>query len=177
MSTKIVHSKEDNVTNPVAGINTVSKDGNILKPSFDSPLERYFIPVLCFIILAGLVMIRNIKLFASTHIFADSMILLTLIIIIASGCAKIKDEGSKLSNQPLINYTGCAKALGMSFFSFEGFGVLLPVQDIVANQKSYKNIVLVVLMTVFVITTSFGQFCTMAWGSDISTPLITDRLD
>lgn len=90
MQKTIIHGKEDNVTNPIAGINTVSQDGQILKPSFDSPIEKYTIPIICFIVLTGLIMIRNIKIFAKTHMFADSMILLTIIIIFATGCEKIK---------------------------------------------------------------------------------------
>lgn len=56
----------------------------------------------------------------------------------------------------MINYSGCAKAMGIAFFSFEGFGVLLPVQDITATKKSYDKIVIIVLFTVFVLTTCFG---------------------
>lgn len=35
---------------------------------------------------------------------------------------------------------------------------------------------LLVIFTVFVMYTAFGQFCVMAWGNQITTPLITDRL-
>lgn len=75
-------------------------------------------------------MIRNMRVFANTHLFADATIFITLLVIVAAGIDQIKMDGSELSTVDLINLSGASHALGISFFTFEGFGVLLPVQDL-----------------------------------------------
>ena len=47
--------------------------------------------IICFVIFTGLVFVRRISVFAATHVFADAMILLTIIIIFASGMHKLGD--------------------------------------------------------------------------------------
>jgi solute carrier family 36 (proton-coupled amino acid transporter) len=67
-------------------------------------------------------------------------------------------------------------AIGFSAYAFEGIGLILPVQEIVEDQKGFKKIVIYVICSCCVIYCSFGLICVSAWQENITTPLITDNL-
>ena len=67
-------------------------------------------------------------------IFADFIILGTVVSIFASGIVNINKEGSKLQQEQLINPVTWHEAMGFSVFLFEGIGVILPIEDATANK-------------------------------------------
>ena len=77
---------------------------------------------------------------------------------------------------PFINTQTFTDAIGFSVYAFEGIGMILPVQEITANPAGYKSIVIGVILTVCTVYVSFGYFCVVAWGQEMTTPLITDNL-
>jgi len=125
-----------------------------------------------------LCLVRKIEKFAFTHLFADVMIVLTLIVVVVFGIMYWQDHGGQINNPGIhfINPTSWYDAIGFSVYSYEGIGVILPVQDVTKNPETYHRIVIGVIFTVAVIYISFGQFCVMAWGDKLDTPLITDEL-
>lgn len=67
-------------------------------------------------------------------------------------------------------------AIGFSVYAFEGIGLILPVREIVENDKDYRKIVSAVILTCAILYIGFGYFCIIAWEEGINTPLITDQL-
>jgi proton-coupled amino acid transporter len=76
----------------------------------------------------------------------------------------------------LIDPVSFTDAIGFSVYSYEGIGVILPVGQLCAHPEDYKKIVMMVIVTVAVLYISFGMICTIAWGNEIQTPMITDQL-
>lgn len=82
-----------------------------------------------------LVFVRRIQVFAATHIFADAMIAITIIIIVASGVHKFNSHGSLLSHVEWMNPEKFDFSFGIALMAFEGVGVVIPVQDITENKE------------------------------------------
>jgi len=118
-----------------------------------------------------LCLVRKIQVFAKFHVFANAMIVITVLVVIAYGIKEIGEDDVK-TPVPAINQFG--SAIGFSAYSFEGIGLILPVEEITQDKKVYKKIVMLVVFTCCVVYLGFGYFCVQAWESKINTPLITD---
>jgi len=103
------------------------------------------------------------------------MIVLTVIVCIVYGILHIEgDFHPKIV--PVIDTTTYTDAIGFSVYAYEGIGLILPVREIVQNDKDYRKIVQAVILTCAILYISFGYFCIIAWEEDINSPLITDQL-
>ena len=82
-----------------------------------------------FIVFTLLAWVRKIELFAQTHVFADIMILVTLIYVIIYGgvYASRTDANDKAETTPPFVGSGLATGFGFSIYSFEGIGIIFPV--------------------------------------------------
>ena len=97
-------------------------------------INKDWLDIICFVVFSILCFIRRIELFASTMIFADVMIFVTLLIILINGCIKIHKGGGNLKYLPLMS-NQWTEPLGFSVYAYEGIGVILPVESITANKK------------------------------------------
>ena len=130
---------------------------------FDKDIDRNYFAMFCLILFSFLCFVRKIEVFAATHLFADAMIMLAIIIIVSFGGIKISNDGLK-NDVEFINQKTFTDAIGFSVYAFEGIGMILPVQEITANPAGYKSIVIGVIITVCAVYVSFGYFCVIAWG-------------
>ncbi len=73
-----------------------------------------------------LVMVRKIEVFAATHVFADAMIIITLIIIFSYAGIDIAKDGTKFDSIKPVGDLW-ADAIGFSVYTYEGIGVILPI--------------------------------------------------
>lgn len=129
-----------------------------------------------FVLWALLCFVRRLEIFASTHIFADIVIFIAIITIMAYGGVKLKNEGSQFETIPPFNPETFTDAIGFSIYSYEGIGMIMPVRDVVKEPDQYWKIVVAVISTVIGLYVIFGEFCVFAWGSQMTTPLISDNL-
>lgn len=74
--------------------------------------------------------VRKIEVFASTHVFADAMILITILIIFAEGSHKMSRDGSLLGHIDYMVPEHFSIPIGISLVAFEGIGIIFPVQDV-----------------------------------------------
>ena len=130
---------------------------------FDKDIDRNYFAIFCLILFSFLCFVRKIEVFAATHLFADAMIMLAIIIIVSFGGIKISNDGLK-NDVDFINQRTFTDAIGFSVYAFEGIGMILPVQEITANPAGYKSIVIGVIITICAVYVSFGYFCVIAWG-------------
>ena len=56
---------------------------------------------------------------------------------------------------------------GFAIYSFEGIGIILPVQDVTKNPETYFRIVAGVIAFVGATYVGFGLYCTLVWQTDI----------
>lgn len=112
----------------------MSNFNRIFKLWFDWDVDRNFMALGCFILFTFLCFVRNIQVFAVTHVFANFMIVVTLIIIIVEGFININENGFENGGDlvPMFNTVSYSDAIGFSVYAFEGIGIILPVQDICA---------------------------------------------
>lgn len=72
--------------------------------------------------------VRKIETLAATHVFADVMILVTIITILVYTFTRIDEHGF----QPVVavNTKTFLDAIGSMVYSYEGVGVILPVYEV-----------------------------------------------
>lgn len=136
----LISSSKDGKTTTITEIKSkVIRHGNgsnymIKKPMnpvslkyFDEKWEKYVIPTVCFILFSLLMFVRRIEVFASTHVFGDAMIFITILIIFAEGIVKMTRDGSLLSHIDYFIPDHFSIPIGISLVSLEGAGIIFPV--------------------------------------------------
>ena len=101
---------------------------DILYHAFGLDFSRFYLAIIQFIVFTLLCYVRKIEIFASTHVFADLMIVVALVTIIVYGSIKmVNDGGTQISTIPFMNKKSYSDAIGFSVYAFEGIGIILPV--------------------------------------------------
>ena len=80
-----------------------------------------------------LVMVRKIEVFAATHIFADIMIIISIITIFGYAGASLSKNGTQFKEIGWIDNLW-ADAIGFSVYTYEGIGVVLPIREVTADK-------------------------------------------
>ena len=114
-----------------------------------------------------LVMVRKIEVFAVTHVFADAMIIISMITIFVFAGLDLGDKGLNMSNiKPVGEYW--ADAIGFSVYTYEGIGVILPIREVTANKDIYFKLLCLTVTMIALLYVLFGEFTMMAWGNNPS---------
>ena len=123
-------------------------------------------------------MVRSVSWFAKLHIFGDFMILLTICVILGYSGASVKNNGFLDNDAKLFNKSLWPNTIGFAIYSFEGIGVILPVQDITECKESYFKIICITCVLITVVYIGFSEFVYYAWVDKFvpTGPLITDYL-
>lgn len=85
---------------------------------------------MCFVMFSLLCLVRRIEIFASTHLFANIMIVITIISVLIQGCITLNNGGNQLGTVDIVNTVTFADGIGYAVFAYEGIGVILPIQDV-----------------------------------------------
>lgn len=88
----------------------------------------------------------------------------------------MKKTGNRLDTIYAVNPVTWPTCIGFSVYAYEGIGMILPVQDVTAKPENYGKIMCSVLAFTCALYVFFGNYCCIAWGSFLDTPLITDQL-
>lgn len=133
--------------------------------------------LVCFFIFSGLCFVRKIEIFASTHVFANTMICVAMLYVVIEGGFELKSKGDFVlgGGTPPVART-FATAIGFSIYSYEGIGIVLPVQDVTADPAGYPKVVIAVISFVAFLYVVFGTYCISVWGNDIKS-LVTSNVD
>ena len=115
-------------------------------------------------IFTPLVWIRKTEKFAFTHVFADLMVFVGLIMITIYATQEINANGVK----PLSFVTNeFAFSMSYAVFAFEGVGVVLPIMEITENKEQYFTLLTVTLIVICAIFISFCEYAAFAYGEPI----------
>lgn len=106
------------------------------------------------------------------------MIFLTVFVCMGYATGSVVNNGWLNKGLPLFNSSLWPNSIGFAVYSFEGIGVILPIQDITANKEQYFTIICYTCAAITAVYVIFAEFCLMAWYErfDTSMPLITDYL-
>lgn len=103
----------------------------ILSELFKTEGDETVTAIVCFIIFTLLCWVRRIEVFAATHVFGNVMILITIIYVFIEAGLDIKNHnGFKLGGGIAPISARWGQAIGLSVYSYEGIGVVLPIMEV-----------------------------------------------
>lgn len=100
---------------------------DIFNQAFGWEVSPNSIAYVQWVVFSLLCFVRKIEKFAVTHVFADVMILITVITCVVFGAINLSEEGSRLKTVDTINPVTWSTAIGFAVYAYEGIGMILPV--------------------------------------------------
>lgn len=94
--------------------------------------EKWMWVGICMLIFVPLVWVRKTEKFAFTHIFADIMVLVGLVMVCVYGGKEVQLNGWKELDFVTSEF---AFSISYAVFAFEGVGVVLPIMEITENKE------------------------------------------
>ena len=147
-------------------VDAVSKGPN-------KPLSTEALIALQLIVLVPLSLIRNISKLGPAAMLADVFILLGLVYIWYYDIASLANYGLN-SSVVLFNPAHYTLTIGASIFTFEGIGLLLPIQSSMRHPEKFERLLFIVMLIITVIFTSVGLLCYATFGKDTQIEVINN---
>jgi|Transcript_28323 amino acid permease len=133
----------------------------------------YFLPALM-LIYVPLVWIRDMEKLAWSHLLGNILILTVVTAVIVYSGLEIGDTGKVYKNDFITK--DAIKAVPYSAFAFEGVAVVMPLREIVADQKNFMKLTSIVVTCICAMYIFFSEFSDLAYGSQENYTLILDAL-
>ena len=135
----------------------------------------YWMPILMLIIVP-LVCVRNIKSFQWTYTFIDIAAFASLITLCAYATRDSYQGGFKTACiEPVGNYWPAG--IGVSIFTFEGVGVILPIKETMERKEDYAKVMVTAVSIYGVACIAFSAYALFAFGAEKSQfPLVTESM-
>ncbi|OCK81835.1 hypothetical protein K432DRAFT_403454 [Lepidopterella palustris CBS 459.81] len=130
--------------------------------------------VLQLIALIPLALIRNISKLGPVALLADVCILLGLTYIYYYDISSIAVHGGLNKTIELFNPRDFTLTVGSAIFTFEGIGLILPIQSSMKEPQKFDRLLYIVMSIITVIFTSVGALCYGTFGSRTSTEVISN---
>ncbi|KAK7887779.1 hypothetical protein LTR67_009682 [Exophiala xenobiotica] len=137
------------------------------------PLSTNVLIALQLIALVPLAYIRNISKLGPAALLADVFILLGLAYIYYYDVATLVNDGIHPSVQ-LFNPDYYTMTIGSAIFTFEGIGLILPIQSSMKNPEKFEPLLWVIMLIITVIFTSIGALCYATFGSATQIEVISN---
>ena len=112
-------------------IQCVTSDDDNCEGGFS--LNKWWWLLICCLLYIPLVMVRKIEVFAITHIFADVMVIISVITIFVYAGMDLAADGPNMSSIGPVGHKW-ADAIGYSVYTYEGIGVILPIREVTADK-------------------------------------------
>lgn len=126
--------------------------------------------VLQLLIFLPLSMVRNIAKLSGTALVADFFILLGLLYLYYWGGFTIAKHG--VSDVKLFNPKDWTLFIGTAIFTFEGIGLIIPIQESMKKPKAFPKVLGGVMIGITLVFVSMGALCYAAYGSKVKTVVI-----
>lgn len=126
------------------------------------------------ILLIPLSFIRNISKLGPAALLADVFILIGLTYIYWYDISWISKMGGFHPTIELFNPRDFTMTIGSAIFTFEGIGLILPIQSSMAQPEHFSKLLYIVMLMITVIFTSVGVLCYGTFGENVSVEVITN---
>jgi proton-coupled amino acid transporter len=139
-------------------------------------MQSLSVPVLIAIQLIPLVplaLIRNISKLGPVALIADVFILVGLIYIWYYDIASLASRGLEPSVR-LFNPSSFTLTVGSAIFTFEGIGLILPIQSSMKKPHHFGNLLYLVMILITIIFTSVGALCYATFGESTKIQVISN---
>lgn len=142
-----------------------------------SPREQPFgtnaLIAIQFIILIPLALIRNISKLGPAALLADVFIGVGLIYIWQYDIRSLSTRGIAPS-VTLFNDRSFTLTIGSAIFTFEGIGLILPIQSSMREPQKFSYLLYLVMFIITVIFTSVGALCYATFGDETKIQIISN---
>ncbi|KAF4985543.1 hypothetical protein FDECE_16486 [Fusarium decemcellulare] len=125
------------------------------------------------IILVPLALIRNISKLGPVALLADAFILIGIVYIWYYDIASLARNGMD-SSVKLFNPADFTLTVGSAIFTFEGIGLILPIQSSMKKPEHFSNLLYLVMFIITIIFTSVGALCYATFGEDTKIQVISN---
>lgn len=112
---------------------------------------------------------RNIAKLTALALIADLFILIGLMYLYYYPAKYIAQHGVAWDTMVSFNSNDWSLFIGTAIFTFEGIGLLIPIQESMAVPQNFKLSLSLVMVIVTVIFISIGFLCYAAFGSNVKT--------
>ncbi|KAL6876972.1 transmembrane amino acid transporter protein [Trichoderma novae-zelandiae] len=126
-----------------------------------------------FLPLIPLALIRNISKLGPVALVADAFILIGLVYIWYYDIGSLARHGMAPSVK-LFNPSDFPLTLGSAIFTFEGIGLILPIQSSMKKPHHFKGLLYFVMFLITVIFTSVGALCYATFGENTKIQIISN---
>ena len=142
-------------------------------PDHVTPLGTNPLIALQLIILIPLALIRNISKLGGVALLADVFIFIGLIYIWYYDISTLSKQGINKTVE-LFNPRDFTLTIGASIFTFEGIGLILPIQSSMAQPEKFSRLLFIVMFIITIIFTSIGALCYATFGSHTRVEIISN---
>lgn len=141
---------------------------NVLKWNLNLGFYIWF-QALVFIPLA---LTRNIAKLSGTALIADFFILLGLVYVYYYSTYYVISNGVATQSMVWFNKSNWSLFIGTAIFTFEGIGLLIPIQESMKYPELFHKSLSGVMITVTIIFISCGLLCYSAFGNQVETVVL-----
>lgn len=135
-----------------------------------SPTQLILMQVL---VLIPLSYIRNISRLGFIALFADACILIGVSYIYYYDIAYLASNGMD-PTVAFFNPSRYTLMIGSAIFTFEGIGLILPIQDSMAKPENFEPLLGVIMTLITIMFTAVGALCYATFGKDTSIEIINN---
>lgn len=138
-----------------------------------APLSGEALIAIQLVVLVPLALIRNITKLGPAALLADIFILFGIIYIWYYDIATLASQGLHPTIE-LFNPHDYTLTIGSAIFSYEGIGLLLPIQSSMAQPEKFSRILYLVMLIITIIFTSVGALCYATFGDQTRVEIISN---
>lgn len=126
------------------------------------------------IVLIPLAFIRNISKLGPAALLADVFILIGLTYIYWYDISAIVTMGGFHPSIELFNPRDFTMTVGSAIFTFEGIGLILPIQSSMRQPEHFSKLLYLVMFIITIVFTSVGVLCYGTFGEHVSVEVINN---
>ena len=134
-------------------------------------IDIKFMVLMQLIIFLPLSLIRDISKLGFTALIADAFIMLGLLYLYYFDIATLVQNGGIADVVPF-NPNSWTVFIGTAIFTFEGIGLIVPIQESMRNPSNFPPVLAVVMVIITIIFTSMGFLSYAAFGSATKTVVL-----
>ena len=134
-------------------------------------IDIKFMVLMQLVVFLPLSLIRDISKLGFTALIADFFILLGLIYLYYYDIATIVDQGG-FSDIKAFNPTTWPLFIGTAIFTFEGVGLIIPIQESMKRPNDFPAVLALVMVIITVLFVSMGALSYAAYGSSTQTVVL-----
>lgn len=123
--------------------------------------------------LIPLALIRNISKLGPVALIADLFILIGLVYIWQFDVWALAEDGMHPTVR-LFDSSAFTLTIGSAIFTFEGIGLILPIQSSMKKPEQFSRLLYIVMLIITVIFTSIGALCYATFGNETNIQIISN---